>query len=393
MRLVHVHRKGEVEYFGLVVNAGSRDELEPDYGLAHFVEHTIFKGTAKRHSWHINNRMESVGGELNAYTTKEETVLYTIFPKGNLLRAAELCSDLVSASVFPEKELKKEREVVKDEISSYLDSPSESIFDDFDERIFAGSPMAHNILGTEHNIDLFTSADCRRWIDCKYSPENIIVFYTGATNERRVREIVNQYFGFFNHLSADSPRTAPEVNARFDITLEKNLHQTQSIAGARIPGIKSELRPALSLLCNIIGGPGMNSILNLEMREKRGLVYTVDASSVLYSDCGLMTVYFGCDHEEAEKCKEILCRSLTSLPQLITARKLESAKKQFIGQLTLARQNGENTAISSARQILYFDKVASPKQSVEEIESISIDDFMNAAAFLSPDKLSFLSYI
>ncbi|MDE5744723.1 MAG: insulinase family protein [Paramuribaculum sp.] len=392
LRLVHVRRKGEVEYFGMVINTGSRDENENEHGLAHFVEHTIFKGTRKRRSWHIINRMESVGGELNAYTTKEETVLYTVFPKGNLHRAAELCSDLISASVFPEKELKKEREVVKDEICSYLDSPSESIFDDFDERIFAGSSMAHNILGSEKNVDSFTSNDCRRWIDSRYSHENIIIFYTGASGELRVREMVNDYFGFFNHPASVFSRTTPLINCRFDLSIEKSLHQNHTVAGVRVPGITSPLRPAVALLCNMIGGPGMNSILNLEMREKRGLVYSVDASSVFYSDCGLLSIYYGCDHEESEKCRDILRNSLGTLHTGITPRKLESAKKQLIGQLALARQNGENNAISSARQILYFGKVASPKQSEEEIRAITMDDFWEAAANLTQDNLSFLSF-
>lgn len=389
---MHVHRKGEVEYFGLVINAGSRDENTNEYGLAHFVEHTIFKGTQKRHSWHIINRMESVGGELNAYTTKEETVLYTVFPRGNLKRAVDLCSDLITSSVFPEKELKKEREVVKDEICSYLDSPAESIFDDFDERIFAGSAMAHNILGTEQNIDSFSSLDCIRWLNSKYSPDNIIVFYAGASNEAKVKELVNYYFGALSNQSPSISRAIPTVCSCFDISVEKSLHQSHTIAGIRIPGIKNDLRPTFSLLNNMIGGPGMNSLLNIEMREKRGLVYSVDSSTVLYSDCGLLSIYFGCDHEELSKCREILCKSLESLPKRITARNLERAKKQFIGQLALARQNEENNAISAARQILYFDKIASPKQSADEIMSVSLDSFAEAINYVSPDNFSFLSY-
>lgn len=376
----------------MVVNAGSRDETPHEFGLAHFVEHTIFKGTRKRRSWHIVNRMESVGGELNAYTTKEETVIYTVFPKGSLLRAVELCADLVSASVFPEKELEKEREVVKDEISSYLDSPSESIFDDFDERIFAGSRMSHNILGTPENIGSFTSASCRQWIDRWYSPGNIVLFYTGTTNEKRLNDLIEKHFGFFNHPFTANDRLVPETNPRFDITVEKNLHQMHTIAGIRVPGIKSDMRPAFSLLVNMIGGPGMNSILNFEMREKRGLVYSVDASSALYSDCGLLSIYYGCDPEDSDKCRDILCRSLERIPRGITRRKLESAKKQLIGQLALARQNNENNAISAGRQILYFGYVATPQQCAEEIIRITPETFIAAATTLSPGNISFLTF-
>lgn len=387
-----MRRKGEVEYFGMVVNAGSRDETPQEFGLAHFVEHTIFKGTRKRRSWHIVNRMESVGGELNAYTTKEETVLYTVFPKGSLLRAVELCSDLVSASVFPEKELEKEREVVKDEISSYLDSPSEAIFDDFDEHIFAGSRMSHNILGTSENIDSFTPASCRQWIDKWYSPGNIVLFYTGSTNEKRLTDLIEKHFGFFNHPFAGNNRITPEINPRFDITVEKNLHQMHIIAGVRVPGIRSDMRPAFSLLVNMIGGPGMNSILNFEMREKRGLVYSVDASSALYSDCGILSIYYGCDPEDSDRCREILCRSLERIPHELTHRKLESAKKQLIGQLALARQNNENNAISAGRQILYFGSIATPQQCADEILRITPEEFIAAASTLSPDNISFLTF-
>lgn len=392
MRAVHAARKGEVEYFGVVVNTGSRDETEHEQGLAHFVEHTIFKGTKKRRSWHIINRMESIGGELNAYTTKEETVVYTVFPRGALSRAAELVSDLICESVFPESELEKERDVVSDEISSYLDTPSEAIFDDFDENIFAGSPMAHNILGTSSNLALFTPQVCRSWLDRRYTPASMVVFYSGPSSAKRLFEIVEKNFGRLNHDMAANNRQIPLVNPVFDITLDKGLHQCHTIAGARIAGLLDNHRHAFSLLVNMIGGPGMNSLLNFELREKRGLVYTVDASSALYSDCGLITVYYGCDYTDEEKCRELLCSTLCRLYDTVTANVLDRAKKQFIGQLALSRQNFENVAISAGRHTLFHGSALTPAQIDERIRSVSLDDFRHSLSCVLPENLSFLTF-
>ncbi len=392
MRIVHAAQKGEVEYFGVVVDAGSRDEKEHEQGLAHFVEHTIFKGTKKRRSWHIINRMESIGGELNAYTTKEETVIYTVFPRGALNRAAELISDLICQSVFPEGELEKERDVVSDEINSYLDTPSEAIFDDFDENIFAGSSMAHNILGTDSNLTGFTSEMCRGWLDSHYTPSSMALFYSGPSSAKRVFEIAGKNFGHLSHDGSPNDRQIPPINNNFDITLDKGLHQCHTIAGARIPGLLDKQRYAFALLVNMIGGPGMNSLLNFELREKRGLVYTADASSALYSDCGLLTIYYGCDHDDEKQCRELLCNTLTRLHENVTLRALERAKKQFIGQLALSRQNFENAVIAAGRYTLYHGAALTPSQIDDRIKSLNMDDFRQAVSYILPDNLSFLTF-
>lgn len=376
----------------MVVNVGSRDENPGSHGLAHFVEHTIFKGTAKRKSWHIINRMESVGGELNAYTTKEETVVYTVFPRGALSRAAELLSDLVGGSVFPEKELEKEREVVEDEISSYLDTPGEAIFDDFDEAVFAGSPMAHNILGMSENLRHFSPQMCRSWLDRHYTPGNMVLFYTGPSGEERVNTTLHKYFGSFHYTMHADNRAIPAVNEPFDIVEQKSLHQAHTVAGVRIPGLHSSRKAVFALIGNMLGGPGMNSILNFEMREKRGLVYTVEASSALYSDCGVMSVYYGCDAEDESRCRTILTDALRRLGDSTTPMKLERAKKQLIGQLALARQNTENTAISAGRQTMYLGRAETVEETEGMIRSISIGQFREAAAELAPDKMSFLTF-
>ena len=391
LRSIAQPRKAEVEYFGVAVNAGSRDESDAQAGLAHFVEHTIFKGTARRRPWHIINRMESVGGELNAYTTKEETVVYTAFPRGALGRAIELVADLVKSSVFPAKEIDREREVVTDEINSYLDTPADAIFDDFDERAFAGSSMAHNILGTAANIAAFTPQTCRQWLDSRYTPSTMVAFYSGPS-PRRFEALVQSHFGDMDHAPVAPARVAPAECARFVETVDKGLHQSHTVAGLRIPPIDSPLAYPLALAVNILGGPGMNSLLNLEMREKRGLVYSVEATTATYSDCGLMNVYYGCDREDTHRCADILATTLERLPLIVTPRRLQAAKRQFTGQLALARQNSENTITAAARRTLLVGSALTPREIAARIEAITPDAFALACALLRPERLSSLTF-
>lgn len=391
LRLLHSHCLGEVEHFGVIIDAGSRDEDDKSHGLAHFVEHTIFKGTTHRKAWHILNRMETIGGELNAYTTKEETVIYTAAPKGNLRRAAQLIADLITDSTFPDKELKKEKDVIDDEISSYLDTPSEAIFDELDEHIFAGSSMAHNILGNHQSVAQLTSRHCRQWIDSLYTPTNMVVFYAGPATINQVYKLLMQYFGNLNHLTKQKYRIQPPVNNVFDITHHKSLHQAHTIAAKRIPYESLSHRLRFSLVSNILGGPGMNSLLNVQMREKRALVYSVDSTVSFYSDCALLAIYYGCDPEDEHKCRNVLYNTIQSLAQL-TPNRLEQAKKQFLGQLTLARQNNENTAISQARTLLRHNTIT-PNTLIEDIiHNVSYDNYIDTIKTITEAQLSFLTY-
>ncbi len=392
LRIVHCHHRSQVEYCGVTVNAGSRDENPEHYGLAHFVEHTIFKGTDRRRSWHIINRMEAVGGELNAFTTKEETTLYSVFPYGNLDRAVELQADLIAHSRFPQAEIDKEREVVADEIDSYLDTPSEAVFDDFDDLMYAGSSIGHNILGVEATLTTFTPETCRDYLSQYYVPENMVMFYSGATPADKVVRIAERHLGALNHPMPKRLREIPAVVAPFDVHRSIDSHQSHTIIGARIPGMYSDQRYAVALLTNILGGPGMNSLLNVALRERRGLVYTVDATTAIYTDSGTLTVYFGCDPADTKRCRRLAMQQLERLAsKAMSARALEAAKKQYIGQLAVASENREQMALSMGRAMLYHGSVAQPAETIERIRAITPIELLDVATLIAPERCSTLT--
>lgn len=393
LRIVHQHNDSQVEYCGVAVGVGSRDEAVEQYGLAHFVEHTIFKGTEHRRSWHIINRMEAVGGELNAYTTKEETTIYSIFPYGNFNRAVELIADLITSSQFPMAELDKEREVVADEINSYLDSPSEAIFDDYEDLMFANSSLGHNILGNVETISHFDSDICRRYLSENYTAPNMVFFYMGKTSSGKVIKAVERYLG---QMSSDKPkhdRVTPVENDRFDIYRTIDSHQAHTVIGARLPGLYSPLRYAISLFANILGGPGMNSLLNISLRERRGLVYTVEASTAAFTDAGALAIYFGCDPSDVKSCRRLVMHNLERLTSdAIAAKALDAAKKQYIGQLAVASENKEQSSLSIARSMLYYGHVSSSEQVKERILSVTSDDILQVARLVAPANCSVLTF-
>lgn len=390
LRIVHMGvPQSAVGFFGIAVRVGSRDDGEDNHGLAHFVEHTIFKGTAKRRSWHIINRMEAVGGELNAFTTKEETVVFSAFPEGNLARAAELMADLVMESQFPEHEIEKEREVVADEIDSYLDTPADAVFDDFDELIFAGNELSHNILGTRGALSKFSSTTCREYLAKWYVPSNMVAFYAGSLPAQRVFGIIGRAFRNLAGEHPTSNRIEPAVLAPFRLTKAIESHQSHTVMGARIGSASSPDRYVSALLANILGGPGMNSLLNVALRERRGLVYSVDASRTTFSDCGTMTIYYGCDPHDNERCRRLVESTITSVADgIISERKLEAAKKQYLGQLVIAGENIENRILSIAHQYLFMGKVTSTEEIRDAIKSITRDEICHGANRLSLSRLT-----
>lgn len=393
LRFLHIPGSGDVEYFGMAVRAGSRDEMPGEEGLAHFVEHTIFKGTRRRRACHIVNCLESVGGELNAFTTKEETTVYSIFPKGNLRRAADLIADLVTDSVFPPAQLDKERSVVEDEINSYLDSPAEAIYDDFDEIMFAGSPLAHNILGSSDTLTTFTPEKCRQWLESHFTVDTSILFYSGSDRPERVVRTVSDVFARFTRRAATQlPSIPPQSVATFNIDRDDSLHQAHTLNGTVTGGVFDKGRYALSLLSNLLAGPGMNSLLNMELRERRGLVYTVESSLTLYSDCGLLTIYFGCDPDNHARCQDIMRRTLGRLASDgLTERKFIQAKRQLSGQLTVASEQRENSVLSAARSFLLRGEMMTVADQRRAVESISHDDFDALLPLIAPDRLSTLT--
>lgn len=387
LRCVHLMSPGRVEVCGVVVNAGSRDESSHQHGLAHFVEHTIFKGTTHRRSWHILNRMERVGGELNAYTTKETTTLYSIFPAGNASRAIDLIADLVCNSEVPEPEINKEREVVADEINSYLDMPGEAVFDDIDEILFAGNPLAHNILGTTESLNTFTPESCRGWINDYYTPQRMVFFYSGPVAPNRIFSSAQKCFTpLTNRTGLKIDRIAPAIAPASTTIKRYDSHQAHTVMALRMPSLHSPMRHAIGLLTNIIGGPGMNSLLNVELRERRALVYTVEAGTTLYTDCGVMSIYFGCDPHDTNRCIDLVRRTMSRIHSgSLTPRAIEAARRQYLGQLTIASENRENRALAMGKTYLQLGTVSTPEQMHRTIEQISVNDIAQAATLFNPD--------
>ncbi len=381
LRLVHrLDRGASVDYCGVIVGVGSRDDGDDHFGIAHFVEHTIFKGTLRRSSWHILNRMERIGGELNAYTTKEHTVVYCAAPAGNHLRGLELIADLVCNSQFPERELEKEREVVLDEMDSYLDSPADAVLDDFEDLIFHDTPLGHNILGNRECLNRFSSDFCKEYLKKWYTTCNIVVFYCGPASLERIAKAVEKYFACLP--SHPVPQRLP-LNlrpTRFEEKRVTNIHQANVAMGAIAPSMMSDERFAFSLLNNIIGGPGMNSLLNLDLREHRGLVYAIDSTVALLSDTGLLCIYFGCDPEDADCCRRLVVERLQDLASApMTCRFVESAKKQYIGQMTVAADNRESTIISAAGSALRYGQIFTPGHFIDNIRAVT-PEMLRAAA-------------
>lgn len=386
LRAVASMSASPVEHCGVAVNAGSRDESPELHGLAHFVEHTIFKGTGSHRASYVRNRMELVGGELNAYTTKEETVVYSTFPAGHLGRAFALIGEMIADATFPDAELAKEKFVVGEEIDTYLDTPSDAIFDDFEELIYAGSPLAHNILGTRDALGRFSSADCRRWLEERFTPGRMVLFYSGPEKPEKVFALAEKYFGHLRRPDTPLLREVPPICEPFDhVNSTRDSYQAHTIIGSRIPGLLDPARIDVALLLNILGGPGMNSLLNVALRERYGLVYTIEASTSLMSDNGLLTIYFGCDPDDVKRCLRLAGRVIDTLQSSpLSERKLETAKRQFIGELTVCSINSEQVTLSMGRSTLYHGRAIPLAETVEAIRAITPERLLAAARHLSP---------
>ena len=394
MRIAHVKRDSSVAWCGVAIGAGSRDEAEGQYGLAHFVEHTIFKGTTHRRSWHILNRMESVGGELNAYTTKEETMLYTIFPSRHLERAVELLADLIENSTFPFDEITREKDVVLEEVASYRDTPAEAIYDDFEDMILSGSQLGHNVLGVKDHLARLGQSDCLSHIQNLYTPSNMVLFYVGKDSIDRVVRLAEKHF-----LRSARPLLRPDRVTPSTVTPQcktemLGCHQAHTIVGARIPDMHDNRRHVFALLNNILGGPGMNSILNVQLRERRGYAYNVESSAVMFSDCGLMEIYFGCDHRDVEHSLKIINRITTCLAENpLTKSRIDAYKRQYCGQLLVAADSAEFIAFNQGKSVLHHGTESNLNAMMERIMDVTPQQLMDAAALITPPNCSILTYI
>lgn len=394
LRIVATQSSSPVTYTGVLVNAGSRDEPQSSQGLAHFVEHTVFKGTKHRRSCHISSRMETVGGELNAYTTKEETMIYTNAPAGYVGRAFELIADLVKNASFPASEIEKEREVIVEEINSYRDSPADSVFDDFEELIYAGSPLAHNILGSPQSARGLDGSDARRFVDTFYTPENMVLYCSDPGDPEKNIRLAERYFGDLCFAKPDSSRTPPPAAGMFAEIRNNDNHQANCVAGTRLFGRNDPRRHALFLLNNYLGGPCMNSRLNMEMRDRRGLVYTVDSNVALMSDVGLLLIYFGCEPSSVKKCLGIINREIDRLAQSpLSQRSFTRIRDQYCGQLILSGEHRENRAMSMAKSLLYFGEVHDIRHSTERIREVTPSELQQIAQLISSTPLSSLTLI
>ena len=392
LRMAHIATTSRVAWCGLAIDAGSRDDREGEHGLAHFVEHTLFKGTTHRRAHNIGCRMERVGGELNAYTTKEATMLYSVFPAEHLGRAVELLADLVMNSVFPSEELAREMDVVLEEVDSYRDTPAEAVYDDFEDLLFAGNGLGHNILGNEHDVRAFTSQHCMRHLKSLYVPTNMVFFSVGPIPAERVFRLAERHFGAMHHPLVRPSRLQPDINVPDHRMVEIGAHQAHTVLGARLPGMHDHSQYALALLNNILGGPGMNSLLNVALREKRGLVYTVESSLTLLTDCGLMEIYFGCDAADVSRSRRIVEKVIAQLADTpMNPRTLDAHKRQYCGGLAVAADSTEFVAMNAARNLLYHNHVSALRETMERIQAVTPQQLCEAASLLTAKHLSSLT--
>ena len=395
LRIIHAPNQSAVAYCGFAVDAGTRDEADNEQGMAHFVEHLLFKGTKKRHAWHILNRMEHVGGDLNAYTNKEETIVYSAFLAEHFPRAVELLSDIVFHSTFPQHEIDKEVEVIIDEIQSYEDSPSELIFDDFEELLFPNHPLGRNILGKPDLLHQFKSEDALRFTSRYYRPENMIFFVQGNVDFKRVVRLVEKSTADLTSNIGTYTRKHPDIYIPQNLTLHRDTHQAHVMIGSRGYDAHNEKRTALYLLNNILGGPGMNSRLNVSLRERSGLVYNVEANLTSYTDTGVFCIYFGTEHDDVDRCMRLVKKELKKLcDKPLSIAQLAAAKKQIIGQIGVARDNAESTALGMAKTFLHYNKMDDPQEVFQRIEALTSKELWEVSnEMFSENQLSTLFYL
>ena len=387
-------QRSSVAHVVVAIRAGARDELDDQQGLAHFLEHNLFKGTSKRKAYHILSRLDDVGGELNAYTTKEETIIHASFLKTDFRRALELLYDVLANSTFPEKELEKEKEVIKDEISSYKDAPGESIFDDFEDHIFRGDPLGRNILGTPESVDQLSRADILEFQSRTYTADRIKLAVVGPFGSERVERTVAELFAGFQFANSNWENTFKGEGQPDRVVANLAQFQDHYMVGWRTCGIHGHDRRSLSLLNNILGGPAMNSRLGLNIREKHGIAYNIESYLNLYSDVGMMGIYLVCDPQQTEKAAALVAKEVAKLRETkLGTLQMSKAKKQFLGQMAMSEDNGLNSAVGAARALLHFGRVNDFETVASKIQAITAKQLQDVAnAYLVSDKAYELIY-
>ena len=430
LRIIHLPSDSKVVYCGYQINAGTRNEEPGEEGLAHFCEHVTFKGTERRKAWHILNCLESVGGDLNAYTNKEGTVYYSAILKEHIARAVDLLSDIVFHSVYPQAEIDKEVEVICDEIESYNDSPAELIYDEFENILFKGSPLGHNILGTAEQVRAFKTEDALRFTQKLYRPDNAIFFAYGDIDFKKLVKLLQRaladdksvgklaeeklpQISQITQISRDEnsiaeeksvssvksvgPENYPSVGEKIagqTIVVQKNTHQAHVMIGTRAYDVNDDRRMPLYLLNNMLGGPGMNAKLNLALREHNGLVYTVESTMVSYGDTGTWSIYFGCDEHDVKRCLRLVRKELDKFMQKpLSDAQLKAAKKQIKGQIGVACDNRENFALDFGKSFLHYGWEKNVDRLYEQVDEITAAQIQAVAQDLfDKDRLTTLIF-
>lgn len=410
LRIIHLPSDSKVVYCGYQINAGTRNEEPGEEGLAHFCEHVTFKGTERRKAWHILNCLESVGGDLNAYTNKEGTVYYSAILKEHIARAVDLLTDIVFHSVYPQAEIDKEVEVICDEIESYNDSPAELIYDEFENIIFKGSPLGHNILGTAEQVRSFKTEDALRFTRKLYRPDNAIFFAYGDIDFKKLVRLLKKSFLSEERRVKSEKFNSPEAQTQFNIqhstfntqhsfegqtiVMQKNTHQAHVMIGTRAYDVNDSRRMPLYLLNNMLGGPGMNAKLNLALREHNGLVYTVESTMVAYGDTGVWSIYFGCDEHDVKRCLRLVRKELDKFMQKpLSEAQLKAAKKQIKGQVGVACDNRENFALDFGKSFLHYGWEKNVDRLYEQVDEITAEQIQAVAKELfDKDRLTTLIF-
>lgn len=410
LRIIHLPSDSKVVYCGYQINAGTRNEEPGEEGLAHFCEHVTFKGTERRKAWHILNCLESVGGDLNAYTNKEGTVYYSAILKEHIARAADLLTDIVFHSVYPQAEIDKEVEVICDEIESYNDSPAELIYDEFENIIFKGSPLGHNILGTAEQVRSFKTEDALRFTRKLYRPDNAIFFAYGDIDFKKLVRLLKKSFLSEERRVMSEKFNSPEAQTQFNIqhltfntqhsfegqtiVMQKNTHQAHVMIGTSAYDVNDDRRMPLYLLNNMLGGPGMNAKLNLALREHNGLVYTVESTMVAYGDTGVWSIYFGCDEHDVKRCLRLVRKELDKFMQKpLSEAQLKAAKKQIKGQIGVACDNRENFALDFGKSFLHYGWEKNVDRLYEQVDEITAEQIQAVAQELfDKDRLTTLIF-
>ncbi len=390
LRIIHLPSDSKVVYCGYQINAGTRDEEPGEEGLAHFCEHVTFKGTERRKAWHILNCLESVGGDLNAYTNKEGTVYYAAILKEHIARAVDLLSDIVFHSTYPQQEIDKEVEVICDEIESYNDSPAELIYDEFENILFKGNSLGHNILGTAEQVRQFTTEDALRFTRKLYRPDNAVFFAYGDIDFKKLVTLLKRSVGSeelrvkneeFNSREEERMKGEESNSPKGQtIVTEKHTHQAHVMIGTQAYDVHDDRRMPLYLLNNILGGPGMNAKLNLALREHNGLVYTVESTMVAYGDTGTWSIYFGCDEHDVKRCLRLVRKELDKfMEKPLSDAQLRAAKKQIKGQIGVACDNRENFALDFGKSFLHYGWEKNVDRLYEQVDAITAQQIQAVA--------------